>query len=333
MKEDGHCTEGTYVITHDLGERVQSLRLLGLQTPDAGDSFFLGLHTKIKERISEILPGINVITYDMKDLVEAVWAKAIHLQKKIQDAVVVSSCAEIAAPRRGHIIEINRITNKEGEIIGLGPRPGNPSLKKQIDGIALSTNGNPVVLAEDGSFTGTTLECLITHLKQRKINVVTIVSGICFPGALDHLKEIFDGEIVVMKEVNKPYEWMPDHDFIPFVPNCGRVYGGKFGDEVLPHYTHEGMSYSFPYVLPFGDPVAWASIPKEHAYQFSLLCLHEAIKLFDMLDEMNGRRLTVLDLMGSTPRVSAPLSKGNTQIPNNDMPISMFLRETCHEMS
>ena len=333
MKKDGHCAEGTYVITHDLGERIQSLRLLGLKTPNADDPFFAELHTKIKDRIASILPTVNVVTYNMNKLVEEVWAKATHLQKNIQDAIVVSSCAEVANPRRGHIIEINRIADKNGEIIGLGPRPGNPSLVKQISGIALVSNGNPVVLVEDGSFTGTTFEYLLNHLKQGRIKVAAIVSGICFPDALSHIGGIFDGEVVVMEKVDRPYEWMPDHDFIPFAPNCGRVYGGPFGDEMLPYYTHEGLSYCFPYILPFGDPVKWASIPKEHACSFSLLCLHEALKLFNMLDDMNGRHLTVSDLMGSTPRISIPITVGNGGLPSRDTPISSFLGEVCNELA
>jgi hypothetical protein len=332
MKNDGHCAKGTYVITHDLGERIQSLRLLGLKTPNADDPFFTELHTKIKERIASILPTIDVVTYSMNELVEEVWAKAIHLQEKIQDAIVVSSCAEVANPRRGHVIEINRIANKNGETIGFGPRPGNPSLSKQVSGIALMSNGNPVVLVEDGSFTGSTFECLLNQLKQKRVNVVAIVSGICFPDALSHLSDVFDGEIVVMKKVDKPYEWMPDHDFIPFAPNCGRVYGGSFGDEMLPYYTHEGLSYCFPYILPFGDPTKWASIPKEHACSFSLLCLREALELFRMLDDMNGRQLKVSDLMGSTPRVSVPITIGNGELPNEDVSISSFLSEVCHEL-
>lgn len=331
--EPDHCNGNTYIITHDLGERIRGLRLLGLRTPDSNDSFFSEFHQKIKNAITSMLPEISVITYDMRELVEEVWTEALRLQRNLKDAIVVSSCAEVASPRRGHTIEINRIVDVNGDIIGLGPRPANPPLKNQVQGIAAMADGNPVVLVEDGAFTGTTIEFLLDSLRSGKVNVAAIVVGLCFPGAVKRIKEVFKGELVVMKEINKPYEWMPDHDFVPFVPNCGRVFGGPFGSDFLPFYTHDGLSYCFPYVLPFGDPVKWASIPSEHAGLFSLLCLEETLALFRMLDDMNGRQITPLDLIGTTPRASVPMSKGNGQLPDADVPISSFLSEVCHELS
>lgn len=160
-----------------------------------------------------------------------------------------------------------------------------------------------------------------------------VTAGICFPPAIERLRKDFNGELVIVQEVEKPYDWMPDHDFVPFVPNCGRVFGGLFGKDVLPYYTHDGLSYCFPYILPFGDPTKWASIPKDHAYSFSGLCLEEAYKLFGMLDKLNNRGITPIDLLGSAPRISVPMSVGSSQLPNSDTPISEFLSEVRQELS
>jgi hypothetical protein len=330
---DRHCDGQTYVITNDLGERIEGLRFAGLTTLGAGDVFFSEFHRKLKDAVQAALPHIKVVSFDMKRLVEDVWTEAMRMQKNLKDAIVISSCAEFAVSRRGHMIEINRIVNQNGEIIGLGPRPGAMTLEKQLNGVAAMANGNPVVLVEDGIFTGSTLVHLLNELRKRKVKVVAITAGICFPKATERLRKEFNGELVIVQEVQKPYEWMPDHDFVPFAPNCGRVFGGAFGDDMLPYYTHEGLSYCFPYVLPFGDPVKWASIPKEHAHSFSAFCLSQACKLFQKLDELNRRRITPMDLLGSTPRISMPMGVGSGKLPNPDMSISEFLgdviRESC----
>ena len=328
-----HSTEQTYIVTHDLGERIENLQLLGLKTPEASDPFFLEFHNKVKNALAVILPEVKIVTYDMKRLVTDVWTEAIRIQRSIKDAIVVSSCAEVASARRGHTIEVNRLVDENGKIIGLGPRPGNPPIGKQISGVATVTNGNPVVLAEDGAFTGGTLEYILGRLESRGGKVAAIVTGICFPGAIDNIRRMFSGEIVVVEEIEKPYEWMPDHDFVPFAPNCGRVFGEHFGSETLPCYNHEGVSYCFPYVKPYGDPVDWASIPVEHASPFSLMCLLEALKLFKRIDEMNGRRITAIDLAGSMPRVSVPMVMGSRQLPDAEMPITDFLHEACEELA
>ena len=331
-----HCDkshEQTYLLTNDLGERIAGLRFVGVKTPAADDPLFIDFHEQVKNKVAAMLPSVKVVSYDMKQLVEEVWIEASHIKDIIKDAVVVSSCAEVANVRRGHTLEINRIVNEHGEVIGLGPRPGNPSLECQLNSLVSVADGNPVVLVEDGIFTGSTICYLLDEFAKRKVRVSSIVAGLSFPKARDRISKKHAGEIITIKEAGVPFEWMPDHDFIPFAPNCGRVFGGRFGDEILPFYTHDGVSYAFPYVMPFGDPVAWASIPKDHALEFSLYCCQTALELFRRIDKMNGKSITVHDLMGSTPRVSVPMTVSNGRLPNADVPISGFLSDICHELA
>jgi hypothetical protein len=321
-----------YIITHDLGERIENLRVLGIKTPSAADPFFYDFHQELKSRITFMLPEIKVITFDMKELVDDLWIKAIHTQQSIKDAVIVSSCAEIANVRRGHTIEINRIVDEFGKIIGLGPRPGHCSIEHQLNAISELANGKNIVLVEDGVFTGSTIEYLVTEFKKRKVNVEALVAGISFPNARKSLREIFNGNLMITQNIDEPYEWMPDHDFIPFAPNCGRVYGGKFGKDILPYYTHDGLSYSIPYILPFSDPADWASIPKNHSVDFSIFCLKSALEMFSMMDKLNCRKITVHELLGSIPRISIPITKGSAQLPNSKIPITDFLSEAMQEV-
>ena len=320
-----------YILTNDLGPRIEGLRSIGLKTPDMKDRFFVELHAGIKDRIQTALPAVEVVSFDMQTMAEKVWTGAIKMQSFIQDAVVVSTCVEMATSRRGHILEVNRIFNGQGKKIGLGPRPGHPSLHCQISSIATVIGNKPVVIAEDGAFTGETIAHVVRLFRESGVNVSIVVIGICFPDALKRIEKEFKGKICVVAGFENPYEWMPDHDFIPFAPNCGRVFGWASEKEALPHYTHDNFSYCFPYVFPFGNPIEWARIPKEHAGSFSMFCLDQAVVLFRRLDEMNERTLCLADLLGAAPRVSAPMSMGGHFMPLVNMAISDFLAEVAHE--
>jgi hypothetical protein len=173
---------------------------------------------------------------------------------------------------------------------------------------------------------------LVKQFAKHRVEVAGVVVGICFPSAADNLRKLFNGNLMVVEKTQEPIEWMPDHDFLPFIPNCGRVFGQMFGDEGMPFYNHEGISFSFPYILPFGNPNKWASIPQQHTYNFSLFCLEQALGIFKHLDKLNDRQLTIHDLSGSAPRVSMPMSCGDDRLPEVDMPISSFLSEVCHEL-
>ncbi|MDQ3014844.1 MAG: hypothetical protein M3Q73_03200 [bacterium] len=331
MRLPHHCSDSLFVITNDVGTRISGLRSIGLKTPDADDSIFKEFHAGLVEHVSKMLPEVKVVTYDMAELVDEIWSQAIQLKTDLASAVVVSTCAELAVTRRGHIIEMNRLVDVNGDIIGFGPRPGTALLSKQVASIAALASGKSVVIAEDGAFSGSTIDFLVKQFAQRHVEVAAVVVGICFPAAVENLSKSFKGRLMVIEETEKPFEWMPDHDFLPFVPNCGRVLGTMFGDEGVPFYTHDGVSFCFPYVLPFGDPVKWASIPQQHAPRFSLFCLEQSLKIYSHLDKLNDRRLTIRDLSGSAPAVSMPMSRGKGRLPTIDMPVSDFLGEICHE--
>ena len=65
-----------------------------------------------------------------------------------------------------------------------------------------------------------------------------------------------------------------ERDFYPGVPYSGRE-----------HFTYDNAS--FPYVLPFGKPQKWASIPEKEANQFSCICLDNTVALFEEIEKMN----------------------------------------------
>jgi hypothetical protein len=51
-----------------------------------------------------------------------------------------------------------------------------------------------------------------------------------------------------------------------------------------------------PYLLPFGDPGGWASIPQRHHGHVSRFCLQQTISLFKAIEEASGRTVQCCDL-------------------------------------
>lgn len=329
---DGHH-KMTYILTFDLPSKIRLLRTVGLALPDHKSTIFTDIRNDLTNMVSSCFPDANIRAVSMEDLADEVLSRAMEHGSSLKDAVVVSTCLEIAALKRGHAIEINRLIDRSGKIIGLGPRPGHPSLEVQIQSIAAACRDRSVILMEDGTFTGGTLLQMLKMFEDCHVRVAAIVLGFAFEPALKNLSRQFDGEVIVVEKLGKFIDWMPDHDFFPFMPNCGRVIGVPWNGYSLPFYTYNGASYSVPYILPFCPMTQWTSIPEDKALAFSKYCLERDLEIFRELERINRRQLMIGDLMNIYPRVSIPISVGQKQLPHLDASITSFLSDLCHELS
>lgn len=337
VSEESNHRSGAYLLTTDLPlQVVEGLGSLGLKTPAADDPFFHEMLEGLKGDISKVLPGARVKVLDMRELAKNV-SGAVHRQRPfLKDAAIVSTCPAISTVVHGHTLEVNRVVGFDGAILGRGPRPGHSSVHEQLVGLRSMIDGQPVILVEDGSFTGETLRYLVDEFRGTRIELAAIVLGFAFPKAREAVSSFFAGDLIVTEEVDGDLiDWMPDHDFFPFVPNCGRVVGVRMGTDgdVFPFYSYGGLSYSIPYLHPFCDMEQWASIPRARAPRFSLSCLHRSIQLFELLNKLNGQRFLISDLVSQRLNVSVPVSVGQRQLPSGDMDVLSFLHEVCHELA
>lgn len=305
----------TYILTLDLETKIRSLRYIGFKTPEPSDCFFSELQDELAKRIQKAMPEVDLQVIEMGNLSERITAKAFERGSLLRNAVVVSSCLEISSPHRGYTLEINRIVDIGGRIVGLGSRPGHPSIDEQIAGMASIIARQPVVIVEDGSFSGKTMCHVIRKFKQRNMNIAAVVIGFAFPRALEAIREEFDGDVITIEEPERLLDWMPDHDFFPLTPNCGRTFGVVVNGGVFPFYTHDGASYSMPYVLPFSPMTEWTSIPKEHTNNISMFCLQQTKELFSILNRMNKTTIRIGDLVGTRTRISIPVCVDQKQFP------------------
>lgn len=325
VQEDRH---GTYVVTYDIASRLQAFRPKSLTIPRPDDQLFERFHMGLYQKVQQALPGISIDTIEMSELRRKIWEQVNERVINLDSQAVLSTCQEIADSNpksEGLLLNINRLFNTDGQLIGHGPRPGFEPLTKQFDDLARKIAGRSVVLIEDGAFSGGTLRYVLRELKSRSITVTTIVIGYCKNGSKEAVKEVFDGELVIVRPIKSLIDWIPDHDLIPFIPNCGRVLGEPSGDHsLMPVRRSDGFSCAYPYILPFGKIEEWASLPIEGARELSRLCLDTSIEIFGRI----GQKMTIGELLRSNPRVSIPIEIGShTLLTAVDTEIVGFLEQ------
>ena len=265
--EDNHKQpEREYIVTQTLAGVLHALRATGLQIPSRETV------TKTEESIVEAIRSqyptnnVKVIPISFEDQCDKISTAVHRARKSCPSATIISTAPMLSFETAGVCIEMSRIVDLEGKIIGIGARPGHPSIERQLARVHGMLQEQPVIIAEDGSFTGSTLKFLLTKLKERRARVEVVVVGMLFPQAEKEIRSVYSGEIIRCYEFSNPLDWMPSHDFIPFLPNSGRTVGFKMGTPAFPLYLYDGASVCMPYIHPYGKPNEWASLSDFHGF-------------------------------------------------------------------
>lgn len=328
MQSTESARKGTCVVTFDVAGSLQSFRSRGMRVPDKGDQVFAKLHQILMEKVRQAFPDTEVVEIDKDGIRSRIWKS---LDAIVNGHAVLVTCSEMASLNpdpNGLNLSINRLFDRDGKMLGYGPRPGYDYLSKQFDELVLKIAGRPVVLAKEGAFRGNTCCYILDELAKRGIEIVVLVMGFCDTGAKAQIQQKFNGEFIPMMLFDSLVEWIADRDLIPFMPGCGRVLGEVSTHSFMPAITPEGFNCAFPYVLPFGRTGKWMSLDDGHALELSVLSLDYSIELFSRIEQENGRPITAGELLGSNPRVSMPVIVGNhIQIPGPNTRIVEFLAE------
>ena len=306
--------QSLYLLTEDLGEKVEVLRHLGLKTPDPDSQYINDIQSELAYELqSAIGPNSKVVRRKMRDVAEEVIDK-IHTIHG-EDVFVVSTCPEISAHAGVASIEVNRLVDRYGDPIGLGPRPGHNDLESQFIDIAeRSKEGEkhiPIVIAEDGVFKGETMKYVVEGLRKVGANVTGIVAGFCYNYVyVEALEKDLTLQVDVVNVLDSILDWVPDHDFLPFTPGCGKVLGTDVGQHALPYYGEDQATFCMPYISPYSPVEQWATIPQEKVDVFSKHCRALSYELFSQIEKFNPDMtpLMVSDVMNSRQQVSIPIS-------------------------
>lgn len=178
-------------------------------------------------------------------------------------------------------LEIARLVDKDGKDCGLGHRSGTPPLAQQIRKLQMS-GVREVMVVDDVVFTGALLERIIELLSRIRIRVPLICAGIGIAEGISRINGM-KREIRCVRTYEEVIDEVCERDFYPGVPLSGRLLVGD-------------GNIGFPYLLPFGKPESWASIPSEQATDFSQFCLHQTATLFDEIEHHSGRPILCRDL-------------------------------------
>ena len=299
-----------YIVTQTLAEVLRSLRATDINIPSASN--IARGEEVILSGIRSLTEGQNteVVAISMAEQCDKISAAVHKARKVVPTATIVSTAPLLSFENRGICVEMSRIVDLQGKLVGIGSRPGHPSVERQLAQHHQMIYEQPVIVAEDGSFTGSSLQYLLTKLQERKARIQAVVLGVLFPQAAEAIRKVYKGEIITCYDFNNPLDWMPSHDFVPFTPNAGRVVGFQLGANAFPHYLYGGTSICMPYVLPYGKPDEWAGLSADESALrgFSLMCLHLAHDLFAEMENINGKDILISDIWDSRPRTSIPMS-------------------------
>jgi hypothetical protein len=131
-------------------------------------------------------------------------------------------------------------------------------------------------------FTGELLERVIHCLSRMGIRVSFVCAGI---GIAEGVQRISQSkcEVRCVRIYEKVIDEVCERDFYPGVPFSGRQLA--VDDNI-----------GVPYILPFGEPTSWASIPYEHEVTFSRFCIRQTISLFEEIECCSNRQVKCADL-------------------------------------
>ncbi len=275
-----------YLVTSDVQELLTKwVSDRGFVVPQKG--FFLQMQGSLKKELQRCLPGedIKFLSYlELRELINNCLSLA-----SLNYPSIISLDGGVYVTNPDFRLDTSRIINEKRELIGLGSRT-TESIDTQIQKILAQVQDTPIVLVDEGAYTGAGIAEVITMLQNNCIRVQSVVWGMATLEAYDCVKEQFP-EIQLTPGLlfASITDWVCERDFYPGVPLSGRLVGNEDGLPLLPET-------GAPYVLPFGDPENWASIPKSRIDNFSTFCLKETISLWREVEKLSNKTVRCCDL-------------------------------------
>ncbi len=286
--ETNHHHGGThYVVSEDIDVIVKRwCGELGL-TPPPIDTY-VGLRSKMKSFLEEIF---SKVTFIDSGEIRAGLLSSIEKHRLAGLTVVNLERVYLDDSEVDTRIELTRTVNEQGDdIVMPSVRHGTRNKGRQFE----SLSNKKIALIDDVVFSGKTLVTTIADLQQYNALTHSVTVAIGIADGVRRLKRATFGvtgmpdhmTIECIEEFDHVSDQVCERDFYPGLPYSGRQLA-----------SHE--HFSLPYVLPFGMPGKWASIPEKEIKAFSILCLKNTIALFREIEKIN--RKTVPSAMVPRP--------------------------------
>ncbi len=167
-----------------------------------------------------------------------------------------------------------------------------PALPMQVREILDEADGRPIVLVDDGIWSGKTSSQIVELFAEQGVEVSAIVAFLAADwNNFEDKYPVLSTKTSVVRSFasGEVLDWICERDFYIGVPGFGRTLG--LGTKL----QADPRAIGIPYILP-GSPSGDASIPQEYAVSFTLLCLDIAALFYRGRGEILGRDVQVRDL-------------------------------------
>lgn len=271
-----------YVITEDLEFLMQQwVNDSDFRIPDC--NFFQNIQNRLSEFLESVFPNVllikqNILYNQLRNIMESI---------KNVNIVTIDRMFDSAQ----FYLESNRIADiSTQEIIGEAQRPGHQPLEEQI---LLLPKDRPIVLVDDGCFSGETLFRIVRRLKSHSFVIQNVVVGVLIGRQHNRLLQEYSGlRLSAVYEFDEVIDWICERDFYLGSPLSGRTAGTKENGVVEP--CNPGVS--LPYCLPFGDPIKGASVPTDRTVEYSRFIIDQSCELWEEVEQRSGKVILCSDI-------------------------------------
>ncbi len=157
---------------------------------------------------------------------------------------------------------------------GIGERPGALPLEQQLMQLQEFVNGKKVILFEDDMFSGGTARFILGELKAKGIAVLEFVPGL---------------QVSDVTEINgvpvHPIERFEHSTVLDIIDPRDFLFGTRESGLVT---NDNGLLYRAPYILPWVDLTARASIPADQAVRVSQAVIMLNRRFYEQLGSLEG---------------------------------------------
>lgn len=244
----------------------------GLMIPSS--QYFKDLLEELKLTLGNSFDSVEIISESelkngLNDLVAESELPVISLDRTYLDA---------SQPNLAGYLDVTRTMDENLQSLGLRSRNEYDSIASQIAAFARQING-PISLLDDVVFDGNTMLSVIKEFRRQNIVVEKVLAGIVIENGQKLLQNNGIEVISVMPPYPEVIDEICERDFRIGVPYSGRTIA-----------TANGL-YGAPYLLPFGKPNEWASIPDGDELEFSLACLAQSLGMWLEIERYSGVKI------------------------------------------
>ena len=301
-----------YILTQDT---KSILGILDGNLPISFDSRIDQYLAELSQAISLAYP--EIITYQEAEMQEQLGIKVTDLLTKNQQRVCLCldrfllKDIEANFPDRFTRLAITRTAAGSK-----APRQGNLPIAEQFQLVSLFIKDRPVIIADDGLFSGSTVQFVLDKLYQSGLQKNQVEKIIAFIGNSQILK-VNGIPVELIEDIPNLYEWIDIRDF------------GIFGGKQLTSGKNNRVSVTIPYLFPWSMGES-ASLDKNgQLFNVSKAMICSFISLLADFETARGKPLTFRDLIKSGFPLPTNQSKSILVSINTDPKIYL---ENCLQM-